>query len=673
MWNPKKMCSMSNSRRDVYMTQMQQRIYYSNARDVRLLASRRFGKTDGSIGPRIYRVSMSMARATNIWLGNSRKQLYTRTVPGTIAAIERFFNLREGTHFGWGKPPRWVPDPIIKPKTWDDIVWFANGTIWQLTSLGVTGSANSITANSIVADECKFMSKAKIDGEVMAALSGIVHPLGDPAFSDANPLYKSTFFASDASLTVKGNWLEKEEDKMSEHPASGPFTARTYREIQDELTQYAERISFYNELLRNAKRDNCAVIVLPPEQIAAVRAKAEAMMNHEGPFRILPNYGHRINKAMLDQCIAYKLITPDEAELLFCHKYLITPEQDFDMAMINNSKKYQRHINDLQCSAFTFWRGSTLDNVDLLGESYIAKMKRDLPPIVFAISILNLKQAKSNDGFYSNLDIENVHGYIPEDCPAIEQAMTRRTASTIHGGQQIDTEYETPDFGELQKLKDCTLDGDVVDALPLYISMDYNANINWIVTGQIYRRDNQECLNVLSSMYVKNERKLRELCADWHHYYKPKMGKCRDVVYFYDSTAKFRGYAIEGMEDFKDVVINSLTSYGWNVRAIDMGAPVAHEMKYKDINESLAGCAYPAIRINRDNNEALIVALQTAEVSIGYKGFRKNKSGEKLSEDSDDAVRLEYRTDGTDAFDSLFIGIKYHLNNLSGFCLPLPG
>lgn len=284
-----------------------------------------------------------------------------------------------------------------------------------------------------------------------------------------------------------------------------------------------------------------------------------------------------------------------------------------------------------------------------------------------------MKQAKSNDGFYSNLDIENVHGYIPDECPAIESAMTLKTASTVHGGQQIDTSYETPDFAELQKVKDCTLDGDVVGSLPLYISMDYNANINWVVTGQLYRRDNQECLNVLSSMYVKNERKLKELMADWHHYYKPKMKHSRDVVYFYDSTAKFRGYAIEGMEDFKDVVINELIRYGWNVRAVDMGVPMAHEMKYKDINESLAGLAYPAIRFNRDNNEALIVAMQTAEVSIGYKGFRKNKSGEKLSEDADDAVRLEYRTDGTDAFDSLYNGVRYHLTAMSGMCLPIVG
>ena len=182
-------------RRDVYMNRVQQRIHYSRAKNVRLLGARRLGKTDGTIGPRIYLVSRSMPRGTNLWLGNSRKQLYSRTVPGTIAAIERFFGLKEGTHFGWGKPPRWVPTPLQKPKSWDNVVWFCNGSIWQLISMAVSGSANSITANALIADECKFMSKAKIDGEVMPAISGMVHPFGDPAFSDANPLYKSTLFA----------------------------------------------------------------------------------------------------------------------------------------------------------------------------------------------------------------------------------------------------------------------------------------------------------------------------------------------------------------------------------------------------------------------------------------------------------------------------------------------
>lgn len=645
-------------------------MYLCNARDGRLLGSRRFGKTDGTIGPRVYRVTQSMPRGTNIWLGNSRKQLYSRTVPGTLSAISRFFGLEEGRDYGFGKPPKFVPTPILKPKSWDNVLWFANGAYWSLISMAVLGSANSLTVNSIIADECKFMPKAKIDGEVMPALSGQVDPLGDPAFSDANPLYRSTFFASDASLSMKGNWLEMEEKKLDLHPDVGPLKEKTYREIQDELEQYAGRVIFFNELLRNAKRDGCVPIVLPEEKIKQVRAKAEKMINHEGEFRILPKYGKRLNKAMLDMSINYKLITPDEAEMLYCYKYLITKEQYFDMMMINESESYKNHIKQLQCNAFCFWRATTLDNLDIVSESYIARMARDLPPMVFAVSILNKKVTKGNDGFYSNLDIENIHGYVPDDCPAIDKSYVKKNAVDVRDGSK--EEYETIDFGLLQDTRDCTLDGDVVDSLPLYIAMDYNANINWVVTGQVYRRDGMECLNVISSMYVKNERKLRALMSDWNKYYTPKKSVCNEVTYFYDATAKFKGYAQEGTEDFKDTVIRLLTDYGWSVRPIDMGTPMAHELKHKAINECLAGAVYPAIRINTENNEALIIALQNAEVEIGYKGFRKKKAGEKLSEDAPNAIRLEYRTDGTDAFDNLLLGVRYYLNNYSGMgALPL--
>ena len=58
--------------------------------------------------------------------------------------------------------------------------------------------------------------------------------------------------------------------------------------------------------------------------------------------------------------------------------------------------------------------------------------------------------------------------------------------------------------------------------------------------------------------------------------------------------------------------------------------------------------------INRQNNEDLILTLQTAGVSRGRNGFRKDKGGEKLAETEEDL--LQHRTDGTDAFDTLYIG-----------------
>ena len=59
-------------------------------------------------------------------------------------------------------------------------------------------------------------------------------------------------------------------------------------------------------------------------------------------------------------------------------------------------------------------------------------------------------------------------------------------------------------------------------------------------------------------------------------------------------------------------------------------------------------------------------AISKAEVSItpGV-GWHKAKGGEKLAETEDDL--LEHRTDGTDAFDTLYIGNTLYPYSTGGF------
>ena len=86
-----------------------------------------------------------------------------------------------------------------------------------------------------------------------------------------------------------------------------------------------------------------------------------------------------------------------------------------------------------------------------------------------------------------------------------------------------------------------------------------------------------------------------------------------------------------------------------------------HDEKYLLINQGFAGKQRLMPFFNRSNNEDLILAIQSAGVSRGRNGFRKDKSGEKLAESEEDL--LEHRTDGTDAFDTLYIGCEkfpYH-------------
>ena len=662
--------------RDVYMNAVQQRMFIAGAKDVRLLAARRFGKTDGGIGPRMWAVAQTMPRGSGAFLGSSRKQLFTRTIPAAIAAQERFYQLKEGVHFGWGRPPKGVEMPIIKPKSWDNMMWYANGWIWYIASMAVYGSVNGLTLNSLIGDEMKFSPKKKIDEEVMPALSGIVHPLGHPGFQESNPFYKSTFFCSDTSLSSKNDWLSGEEKVLEQTIDSGPFEGKTYKEIQAELDQYADDVMFFNEMLRSAKKDGHRVMVVSEEEKAATQALAQQVANREGQMRILPNWGKEPTKQVCDYLVNYKVITPEQAELLFNYRFLITKEQHFQMMMIRGSKRYQDHIRQLRCNCFYFVRASALDNIDILGEEYIKRMKRDLPPLVFMVSILNAKPAKIGEGFYYAFDPE-VHCYTEDDCPAIEQSITVKKGASIVGGTKYSMEYETPDFSYLGNLKDCTLDGDVVDSEPLHIAFDAGKIVNWIVTGQMYKRDGQECLNVLSSMFVKDGLMIQHLVRQWDDYYAPHRKKNNKVHFYYDHTFLFKPTGVY-IDDIKDTIIKELRKYGWEVNPVPIGQTWWHDARYKDIGEGMAGFSYPGLRINRDNNEALIIALENCGTRISYSGeksrLHKDKAGEKLAVDSErataGAVPEELRTDGTDAFDTLYIGVRHYSNNMSAMCLP---
>lgn len=655
----------------IYLTRFQQQSLYMGARDERDIAARRTGKTDGLVAPYVWMTSNSMPGMLGAWVAVSRQQGFSKTIPGTMAAMERMFGFQIGIHMGWGRPPKHVRPSIFKPKSYENIIWLANGAQWALISLSQTASANSYTFSACVGDECRFFPKKKVDEELMPALSGQTHPLGDINFSDYNPLYRSTRFVSDASLTAKGSWLEREDEKLDLEIETGRFKGKTYRWVQNELEEYADKVIRYNDLLYNAKKTGHSLRVVSVEEKTMIRAVALKMLKHEGMFRILPNHGNRITRNMVDMAVNYKLVTAEDAELIYDYEYLITPDEDFEMQMFLRSKKFQDdYLRELRRSAFVVRRASTLENVDVLGEEYIRQMKRDLPPYTFMVSILNVKIKKSNDGFYSNLDIDHVHGYIPDEIDPLSQANFRTEKATgIIGGKQITAESYQPDLKELSERNDCRMDSDCVNDLPLYLAFDYNANINTLVVGQVYQRDGVEAVNVIKSFYVKNERKLRELIDDFSHYYAPKRAVNRDVVYFYDATAKQgASYALTD-ERFYQAVIKELERNGWNVTAIDMGVPEKHEVKHRIINNGLAGIEYPAIRINQPNNPDLIIAMQLCEVSIGYQGFRKDKSQEKKPE-TEDNLPLQQRTDFTDAFDSLYLGCKFWRGNIGWFVLP---
>ncbi len=290
-------------------------------------------------------------------------------------------------------------------------------------------------------------------------------------------------------------------------------------------------------------------------------------------------------------------------------------------------RRLDANINKLRSVATYYREYSSVENVQLLGEQYLRDMKRDLTPLTFQTSIMCQKIGIARDGFYSSMK---------ED----------------HKYNDSDFEYlDTIGYDFSPEAIDCRADRDLDRYRPISIGMDYNANINWIVAGQPDERLGR--LNILKSFYVKYERKIPALVADFCLYYAHH--RCKTVVFYYDTTALGSNYAVNSI-DFRYTIISEFEKHGWNVVPIPLGNPMRHDEKYNLINRGFAGLNRLTPYFNRQNNDDLILAVQSAGVSRGRNGFQKDKSVEKLAETEDD--RLELRTDGTDAFDTLYIGCE---------------
>jgi len=305
----------------------------------------------------------------------------------------------------------------------------------------------------------------------------------------------------------------------------------------------------------------------------------------------------------------------------------------------NYLRQKDRDLNRLRSVAVFYKEYSSIENLQLIGENYIKQMKRDLTPLTFQTSILCQRIGIAKDGFYNSMRESHKHN-----------------ASDF---EYLDSLGWHPDPSAL----DSRADEDVDPDSPICIGMDYNANINWIVAGQ----PRGDKLLVLKSFFTKFERKIPAVVMDFCNYYS--FHRKKTVVFYYDATAL--GSNAVNEEDYCWNVVNEFNKNGWEVIAVYVGQPMRHDLKYLLINNGFAGKQRLMPMFNRQNNDDLILAIQSAGVERGRNGFRKNKSGEKLAENEENL--LEHRTDGTDAFDTLYIGCEKFPQDFGASIITLTG
>ena len=272
-------------------------------------------------------------------------------------------------------------------------------------------------------------------------------------------------------------------------------------------------------------------------------------------------------------------------------------------------KDYLRTLNRDVCRmgsvAVLYREFSTIENMQLLGEAFINQMKRDLPPLTFQTAILCRRIGISRDGFYSSMT--EGHKYNATDFSYLDSL-----------------EYQFDKIKEPSCLMDADLDRDK----PICIAFDFNANINWLVAGQPDRNR----LKVIKSFWVKYERKLEALVDDFCKYYRHQRNKL--VNFYYDSTALGSNYAVND-EDFHYVIEHCFIDRGWEVNSVYIGPPMKHIEKWLLLNRMFAGKARLVPFFNVQNNEDLLISVQTAGV---YNGG-KDKRGEKLAETEEDQLQ----------------------------------
>lgn len=359
------------------------------------------------------------------------------------------------------------------------------------------------------------------------------------------------------------------------------------------------------------------------------------------------------------------------AEMLAELKYLEKHSPKTAIALSRNDN-YLRKLNLLRSKSEVFWQFSSIENIAMLGgEAWLRDMKRELPDLMFRLQILGQPPGKASDGFYCQFS-EELNTYESADCTnLILDKFSRKTKGRFLDAQRwpTDVEYMTLDMDAMQSAgEDCSCDLDLRYDEPLRIAIDAGHDMSCMVVGQTVNYQGKPSLLVMKEFFVQGEVRLRGLVREFTNYYRPHLrrrnsaaGGAGEVIFYYTQTIKQGGataYAVEGSEDsrFDNVMVLELESYGWKVTRGEFSV-WRHERKWQLFCDVFSFRASPNVYICKESGRCqyLLTAINNAGV---LNNFQKDKSLEKYKSADGVAGDPRTRTDITDAFDDLVIGVK---------------
>ncbi len=262
-----------------------------------------------------------------------------------------------------------------------------------------------------------------------------------------------------------------------------------------------------------------------------------------------------------------------------------------------------------------------LDNINILGWSYIKQLRQSMTDFMFKVEVLNMTVNAAENSFY------HVSEDLKYDPPSFYES---------HGIHLLNHTQVTP----------YQMDTDVVRTEPLDIACDANYGICTMAVGQLVEND----FRLLNGIFVKKEKDgklIRDLAKRFCEYYKEHPKK--HVRFFYDHTFS---YIDAGRpKSFALMIIEVLKEHGWIVEERHIGQQPRHHSRYETVNQYLMGQQPISISFNRLRSNDLYLSLESTSVRIVGNEFKKDKRPEAST-----TVKQEHTTHFSDAFDTLVIG-----------------
>ena len=166
-------------------------------------------------------VRKHLPRSANNWIVPSYKKFRKEILPSFKASLEKH-GYYEGLHYLIGqKPPRnwhWGT-PYQGPDDYSNIIYWYDGTIWQIVSQDVVGSGRGLNIDTEIRDEALLLDKARMDETSSATLRGS----NMDAFKGKQMLRHIATFSS-MPITQGAKWLLGMEMMAREYPSKYAFT-----------------------------------------------------------------------------------------------------------------------------------------------------------------------------------------------------------------------------------------------------------------------------------------------------------------------------------------------------------------------------------------------------------------------------------------------------------------